>query len=235
MPPKRLSGSEPRPKVQVLSWVAEWKPHLSAKAARCIALGSLIENLYGTIMVSMLGARAKPAAAMYASMRNARAQADAVRAVARVTLTQEELDFLDAVKVICDRAKKHRHHFAHWIWARADSYPEAITLINPADLLEYEANQPGMVQSNNDNRGLQSSFDPSGCLIYDEQALDEALAELIEAEELLAQLRILYVDFARKIRAAGDPLELPILEHPKVKAEVEKLVLRRARNANGDS
>ena len=231
MPPTRPAGKNAKETIQVLSWVADWKPHLSSKASRCIALGSLIENLYGAILTSMLGANAKPAAAMYKSLQSLNAQSAVVLAAAEAVLSDDELDVLSAVTSLCNRAMKHRHRFAHWVWGHSKGYPEAIILIDPKALLEYEL-ETAVTQGNNDNRGLQTNFDPSSCLIYDEAALVEAVNELKSAEENLARFRFAVLPFSRQLsRVAGayQPLR-EIAEQPDVKLELQRWAEKRQKN-----
>jgi hypothetical protein len=125
---------------------------------------------------------------MYGSLRNTTMQTQAVLATAKSVLEPEEHDVLVAISALCTRALKPRNHLAHWVWGQSRGYPEAIILIDPKPLLEYETGI-GRFAFPNEGRGLLASFDSRTCLVFDRLALDEALAGLREAEELLARFR----------------------------------------------
>jgi len=188
MPPYRPAGKKAKETVFIRSQVAELYPALSARAARCFALGAQIESLYGAILITFLGANAKPAAAMYRSLQSLNAQSSVVQAAAEAVLNEQELDLLAAITVLCNRAMKHRHRLAHWVWGSSQSFPDAIVLIDPQHLLEYEMR--GSYFSPNEGRGLLAAFDKSTCFVYDEKVLREVVAELAEAESFLAEFRM---------------------------------------------
>jgi hypothetical protein len=228
MPPYRPAGKKAKETVFIRSQVAELYPALSARAARCFALGAQIESLYGLILTTMLDADAKPAAAMYRSLTSLNAQSAAVQAAAEAVLNDDELDVLAAISSLCNRAMKHRHRLAHWIWGSSFAYPEAIILIDPVVLLEFET---GAVRftSPHDGRGLLDPFPVSSCYVYDEDALEEAVRNLAEAERLLAEFRVSVIPGVRE-RGGVHAGFAPLKEHPAVKLELQVLAARRQNN-----
>jgi hypothetical protein len=200
MPPLNPSGKKAKIPVAIFSKIAITRPELSSRAARCIALGAQIESLYGAVLTTVLGAYAAPAAAMYRSLQSLNAQLAVVHAAAEVVLNQEEMGVLNAITRISNRALKHRHRFAHWVWGHHQGYPDALTLIKPEALLEYETSAQGFMHPN-EGRGLLDGFDVGRCLVYDAKALDEAIKELQEAESLLSQFRLVVIPYNRANRA----------------------------------
>jgi hypothetical protein len=229
MPPKSPAGKKAKEFVAIYSGVATAYPEVGAAAARCIALGAQIESLYGAILTTMLGANASPAAAMYRSLESINAKSAVVHAAAQAVLTPEEMDLLSAVTAICNRALKHRHRLAHWVWGKSAAYARAVVLIDPKHLLEYETGI-GRFMYPNEGRGLLESFDTKTCLIYDLEALNEAAAELVAAENYLAQVRFSIVPNIRKL-APKHGLGLPQLAaQPAIAAELQALEKRRQKN-----
>lgn len=198
MPPVRPSGKKAREFVFILSGVARRYPELSAIAANCIALGAQIESLYGSILTTVLGAEAAPAAAMYRSIQNSSIQTTVVLAAAKTVLKPSEFDVLSVIVGICNAALKPRHQLAHWVWGQSNGYPEAIVLIDPKALLEYEIGI-GRFMVPNEGRALLDKFDTRTCAVYDKPALDEALNALVEAEMLLATFRYSVIPQLRQI------------------------------------
>jgi hypothetical protein len=230
MPPINPSGKKPGELVAIFSTVAMLHPNLSARAAKCIALGAQIESLYGAILTTVLGAHAAPAAAMYRSLNSLNAQSRVALAAAEVVLEEDDMDILNAITAICNRALKHRHRLAHWVWGRSPAYENAIVLINPEALLEYETGAQGFMHPN-EGRGLLEDFDISRCLVYNEKALDEAVKELTEAEDLLAHFRFAVIPYWKQRLKHPDWIGLHVLKrHLSVVAELESLARRRDKN-----
>lgn len=229
MPPRPPRGKKAKDTVWVMSSVATQYPQAGASAARCIAIGAQIESLYGAILTTMLGANAAPAAAMYGSLRSISAQTSAVLAAAEAVLNKDEMDLFSVVTAICNRALKHRHRLAHWVWAQSNGYPGALVLIDPTALLGYELGI-GRFQYPNEGRGLLDNFDPTSSLIYDQSALNEAVKELVEAENYLAQFRFAVIPSLRK-NSAESGLGLPQLAtQPAIAVELRAMKQRRQKN-----
>ena len=198
MPPIRPSGKKSREHVLIFSSVAQRHPNLSALAGQCVALGAQIESLYGSVLTTILGAEAAPAAAMYRSIQSTSIQTTVVLAAAKTVLKQEQFDILSTIVGVCNSALKARHQLAHWVWGQSSGYPDAIVLIDPKALLEYETGI-GRFMYPNEGRGLLDDFDVRTCLVYDEKALREAVARLFEAEDLLARFRFAIIPNMRDI------------------------------------
>ncbi len=205
MPPKSPAGKKAKESVTIFSSVAIKLPKLSAVAARCIALGGQIESLYGAILTTVLGANATPAAAMYRSLQSQNAQLAVVHAAAKTVLSDEEMDIFSIITAVCNRALKSRNHLAHWVWGMSGAYPDAIVLIDPVALLEYETGL-GRFMWPNEGRVLLAGFDVRRCLVYDANALKEAEANLVMAEDLLAQFRLLVIPLLRNQPGQYDPV-----------------------------
>ena len=198
MPPIRPSGKKAQEPVFILSGVALRYPQLSAIAANCVALGAQIESLYGSVLTTFLGADAAPAAAMYRSIQNSSIQTTVVLAAAKTVLRSDEYDVLSVIVGICNSALKTRHRLSHWVWGQCSGYPDAIVLIDPKALLEYEIGI-GRFMYPNEGRGLLAKFDTKTCMVFDKVALTEALNKLSEAENLLATFRVGIIPAMRDI------------------------------------
>ena len=229
MPPYRPSGRKAKEPVFIRSGVAELYPEVSALAARCIALGAQIESLYGAILITMLGANAKPAAAMYRSLQSLNAQSTVVQAAAEAVLENDELDLLAAISSLTNRSMVHRHRLAHWVWGSSSGYPDAIVLINPKMLLEYEVDL-GRFSWPNEGRGLLDKFDIKTCFIYDAKALREVITGLAEAENFLAQFRFSVIPMIRRNPAMRDQGFPELARQPALMLELKSLAAKRQKN-----
>lgn len=114
-------------------------PELVAKVGHAIAMAAHIENLFTGILTTMLGAQAKPAAAMLRSLHSMGVKSQAMKAAAEEALAPDLLDLFTAINDLCDSAAVHRQRLVHWAWAQANQVPNALLFIDPKALLAHEA------------------------------------------------------------------------------------------------
>jgi hypothetical protein len=227
MPPQPLSKAQPDADVFLTAkHISTTRPELATKVAHAIALSSLIENLFAAMLTTMLGAQARPAAAMLRSLQSLGLKRAAIKAAAEEVLTDhDELDLFTAVVDECDSASKHRNRFVHWAWATASVGNvdlDALVFIDPKALLAHEANARGHMYPN-DGRGLYGDeIDRSGVLVYRARDLDEAVAELERAHDYLSALRMLVIP-SPKAKSVFAQSHQRLLNAPPIARRLEKL------------
>lgn len=235
MPPQPLSSvrRDARPYLAA-DIIVKQQPELAALAAGVIAHAAHIENLFGAILTTMLGANAAPAAAMFRALTSMNAQADVLAAAAEVVLDPVDQDLLGVLTALCEKAAKHRHRLAHWAWAGCFELPDAIILIDPEGLLEYELNTNSFM-SPNEGRGLGDDFDPKWALVYRKKDLEEAVAALNRAHMLLSVFRTCVVPFVREEPRFRDPQYPRLLAQPEIAEALAKLAEARKSNPSAQA
>lgn len=86
----------------------------------------------------MLGATARPAAAMFAALTSTQAQMAALRAATDSLVQPREMEMFEIVVSFVGSALKERNRVAHWLWAHSPELPDAILLVDPAESLERQ-------------------------------------------------------------------------------------------------
>jgi len=106
--------------------VIEKIPRLAELVGRIAANWSGVEAQLALALGSMLGVENSAAVAVFISLRNYRAQRDALRAAAQETLSAEIEEIFDALLARYRELDKQRNQVIHGVWGRCDSTPDGI-------------------------------------------------------------------------------------------------------------
>lgn len=104
----------------------ESRPELGAIIASCICVWANVELQIGLCLGAILGVQSDGAVAVFLSLRNARAQREAISAAAGTCLSDEDSDVVEAVLAIYASIGKHRHDLAHGIYGYSDELPDSV-------------------------------------------------------------------------------------------------------------
>jgi hypothetical protein len=115
------------------------RPELAVLAAKVISEWSLVDSQVSGVYVVMLGTNPAPGTAVYASLIANAVQKDAIRAVARLALDEEQNDVLEAILKLYATAAKERNKIAHWVWGSTPELPGKALLVEPSYLALYHA------------------------------------------------------------------------------------------------
>ncbi|MCH7480851.1 MAG: hypothetical protein IIC79_05605 [Chloroflexi bacterium] len=107
----------------------EKRPELAIMVIRAIAGWAHAEGFMREILVRMLGARAEPAAKMYAALRSSQVQISALSAAAECTLSPPRLELFKAIMKVAQPVARTRHRLAHDLWCYSDDLPDALLLL----------------------------------------------------------------------------------------------------------
>ncbi|HEX7759260.1 MAG TPA: hypothetical protein VF459_07155 [Caulobacteraceae bacterium] len=228
MPPQLLTSVRSNGSLFVGSGAAAKRPIHALLVASAIAISAEIETQKGQMLAALLGANARPAAAMFTSLTSSVAQSASLRAVVDVTLSGEQLDIFEAVMRLCDIALKDRNRFAHWVWGTVHELEDALAFIDPEAMIDYSVKKhdrrfhvfgaPGILQ------GLSSDdFDYSRVWIYRQKDLIEAVGSLQQACENISALRFV----AGRSDSQADQLYQEIKTRPEIASELARLNKKR--------
>lgn len=208
MPCQPLSSVRPSAVIFLGASVAARHVELSALAAEIIAHGSDIEAQFGGILVSMLGAQAPPAAAMFYALTSASAQKAALKSVANTLFKAEPraLYLFDAVTALAKQASRTRNELAHWCWAASNDLPDRLLLIDPEALIDHDL-KSGALQAPHNGRGIIYPIDLTKVHVYEKKDLVEALNLAMEISDCVSHFRF------GVLRAIGDDGQERVFSH----------------------
>jgi len=183
------------------SGILDDKPELAKLVASIFALWASIEHSLSLLLVSVLGADAEPAIAMFATLTAQRQQMGALEAAAKAALSPDEFDVFCAAISMTESVQTPRNHLAHWIWGTCEQLPNALLLAEPKAQkdrdrkLKLAFERAGGV----DVKEIISldRYDPATILVYRHGDLERAKRDLEDAAFITALLTV-YLD--RKIR-----------------------------------
>lgn len=105
-------------------------PELAALVACVITDWARVEANLGVVLLIMLGAKSRPAAAMFASLKSQQAKNDTLLAVAKVSLSAEHASMVDAVLRHLGKVANVRNQLAHGVWATSSELPDALLVMD---------------------------------------------------------------------------------------------------------
>ena len=141
--PQPLSRIKPDAKVKLNARVLDDKPEFAKLVAAIFSHWAATEANLNILLIRVLGAAAKPALAMFATLTAQHLQRGALEAAAKAALSDDEFDILKAALAVADGAQAPRNELAHWMWAGSADLPDALLLVDPD---AFEARDRNAVQ-----------------------------------------------------------------------------------------
>ena len=109
------------------------RPELAILMAECIAVWSIIEVEMATMLAAIMKAHAKPSAAVFLSIRNARAQREAITAAAEIELTGRDLEMFQAIMIVYQALEAQRSDLAHGVFGVTVEIPDSVVWVEARD------------------------------------------------------------------------------------------------------
>jgi len=113
------------------------RPQLAALVGECIACWSQVEAHITVLLSAIMKAETAITAAVFLSIRNSRAQREALTAAAEIGLSGRELEMFRAIAIVYQSLDNQRADLAHGIFAVSDDLPEAILWIGSKDFAKH--------------------------------------------------------------------------------------------------
>jgi hypothetical protein len=198
------------------------RPHLAVIVAGCNDLWSNIELQLSLTLGAILDSTSPAAVGVYLSLRNARAQRDALTAAAQVTLSDADLAVFSCVLRLHERYGAHRNDLAHGIFG--------VTHENLDVLLWHpSAKHAAWLMDTYHREGRMENFLPHDRL--KEEMFVYRQEDLTEIYNDLAELRwasfYLHTYFQPATTARPSPAKAPILTKlcalPRVRKELDDM------------
>lgn len=112
---------------------------LYALVGRCVAEWSRVDQLMSMILAAMLGGSPSAGVALFTTLRNARAQRDAISAVGDISLDESKRELLEAVINVFISVGKLRHDLAHGLIGYSIDVPDILVWADSGKMSDIEA------------------------------------------------------------------------------------------------
>lgn len=136
---KPIKKSYPNAKVTMGVGFIEDRPKAAALVGRIITSWADIEVQSARLLAELMGTNIPQAAAVFGSLRNSRAQADALNAAAEVVLDEKDLLLFQAHVARKASLEKERNDLAHGCFGVSVNIPDHIVWVAQSDYLAFTA------------------------------------------------------------------------------------------------
>jgi hypothetical protein len=137
MPRQPLLYVKPNANIRFPANALSERPDLAPLIGECIALWSRVEAQMAILLGAIMKAETGVASAVFLSIRNSRAQRDALTEAAQVALTGRELEMFSAIALVYQSLDGQRADLAHGIFAVSQELPDALLWIDAKDLTQH--------------------------------------------------------------------------------------------------
>lgn len=163
---------------------------LAPYIAEVIMLDAATEHRLALILVDALRADPKTAIAMYQAVQSLEARRKMLVAAMGAKLNRDDQLLVDAVMNAIAPSHSVRHAFAHHIWGLSHEIPDALLLINPADLLRYDADAADInIKMRKSPQAIPPTpLDKSKITVWRKPDFERAVTNAREALDTVAEL-----------------------------------------------
>ena len=124
------------------------RPELAALIAECIAVWSQAEAQLAILLSAIMKAETGITAAVFLSIRNSRAQREALAAAAQIGLKDRELEMFSAIALLYQSLDSQRTDLAHGLFAISEDLPDALLWIDAKHFTNHHVESRSDVASN---------------------------------------------------------------------------------------
>jgi hypothetical protein len=159
MPRQPLMYVKPKAKVRFPANALRERPTLAALVGECIGFWSQVEAHLAILLSAIMRAETAITAAVFLSIRNSRAQKEALAAAAEIGLQGRELEMFSAISLAYQALDAQRTDLAHGLFAVSDDLPEAIVWADAKDFTRQHVQEWTDLSQNPFGAGFFSAFD----------------------------------------------------------------------------
>jgi hypothetical protein len=127
----------PKAKVRFPANALAERTELAALVGECIAFWSHVEAQIAILLAAIMKAETAIASAVFLSIRNSRAQREALAEAAKVALKDRELEMFSAIAMVYQSLDGQRSDLAHGVFAMSDDLPDAILWVDAKDFTKH--------------------------------------------------------------------------------------------------
>ena len=172
--------------LSIASFMIEQMPELAQIIGRITINWSGVDLQMSLLLGSLVGIENEAAVAVFLSLRNHRAQRDALCAAAETRLEPKLKQGFDALIRIHQRLDKQRNDVVHGVWGRAEKTPDQLvwcSMQNHANMLirDYHSFRTGYIPPKAIDRGHEIVKDCYVARYKDLEELNSSIVTLAEA------------------------------------------------------
>lgn len=168
---KPLAKSFPNAKATMGVGYIEDRPKAAALVGRIVTSWADIEIQVTRLLAELMGANIPQVAAVFGSLRNSRAQSDALTAAAEAVLNEQDLLLFQAYVARKASLEKERNDLAHGCFGVSVSIPDHIVWVSQSDFLAFTAA----------HKANQNAFDlRERQFVYELGTLERIAQEIVE-------------------------------------------------------
>jgi hypothetical protein len=113
------------------------RPELAALIGECVAMWSNVEAHLAIMLSAIMKTETGIAAAVFLSIRNSRAQREALDAAAQIGLSGRELEMFSAIIAVYKSLDSQRTSLAHGIFAISEQFPDDLLWIDSTHYTQH--------------------------------------------------------------------------------------------------
>jgi hypothetical protein len=137
MPRQPLLYVRPKAKYRFPANALSERPRLAPLIGQCIAFWSQAEAQLAVLLSAIMKTDTAIASAVFLSIRNSRAQREALGAAAQIGLTGRELEMFSAIELVYQSLDAQRTDLAHGIFGVSDEMPDALLWAEAKDYIKF--------------------------------------------------------------------------------------------------
>jgi hypothetical protein len=137
MPRQPLIYVRPKTKYRMPANALGERPELAGLVGECIACWAHVEGQIAVLLSAIMKAETAIVAAVFLSVRNSRAQREALTAAAEIGLSGRDLEMFRAIVLVYQSLDSQRADLAHGIFAIAEDMPDALLWIDSKDFTRH--------------------------------------------------------------------------------------------------
>lgn len=192
----------------------------AALVGRIIAEWSRVEHQMAMVMAAMLGDTPAAGVALFTTLRNARAQREAMSAVGATIITGDMAILFEATLALYTAIGKERHSLAHGILGWSFDIPHVTLWVSSSDLANYESEAWFRFTTTPYDRKTHNHDSLESLIyVYSTECLQALLTDVDKANNSVA---LLYRIIRHKKNSASEEY-LQLSNEPRVSGEIARI------------
>lgn len=193
------------------------RPEMASIIARCLLTWSLVDVEMSLILGALLDTRSDAAVAVYLSLQNARAQRDALRSAAAISLTREDLALFNAALALHKASSGDRNDLAHGIFGVVSNESDQLIWCPSAKFAAW------MTRANQKAWSLEFDTDPHAPLrnelfIYSKTDLETIFSQFSFVFDVVSKMHMAL----SPIQASSEFGRQWLLAQPQIQIELDR-------------
>lgn len=165
----------------------------------------------------LLGVQNAAAVAVFLSIKNSRAQREALQAAAEKILTGEVRNLFDVILSLHSRLDKQRNEVVHCVWGKSEATPDGIIWSSTQDYANYLINAYHKVETGQTIEGHTDML--KSCFVFSYQDLEKLNKEIMAFETVVRNFHV-YIRYQDK--SAGPTAYRDLLAEPMIQRELRQ-------------